>query len=137
MKIYFQQESFDQSSILDNFSRKNKTSGSIISFIGKVRELRDKQKIQNIEIEFYKNMAFFQAKKSLKNLEKKIPVDDYLIFHRYGKLFPGENIILVLVASQHRKEGFEFTQEVILYFKQKITFWKKEIFQHNSKWVEN
>ncbi|MFL2678983.1 MAG: molybdenum cofactor biosynthesis protein MoaE [Alphaproteobacteria bacterium] len=137
MKIYFQQESFDQSSILDNFSRKNKTSGSIISFIGKVRELREKQKIKNIEIEFYKNMAFFQAEKSLKNLEKKITVDDYLIFHRYGKLFPGENIILVLVASQHRKEGFEFTQEVILYFKKKITFWKKEIFLHNSKWVEN
>ena len=45
MKIYFQQKSFDQSSILENFSRKNKTSGSIISFIGKVRELRDKQKI--------------------------------------------------------------------------------------------
>lgn len=137
MKIYFQKESFDQSSILTDFSNKNKTSGSIISFIGKVRELRDQQKIRNIEIEFYKNMAFFQAKKSLKNLEKKIFVDDYLIFHRYGKLFPGESIILVLVASEHRKEGFDFTQEVILYFKQKITFWKKEIFLHNSKWVEN
>ena len=44
MKIYFQKESFDQSSILTDFSNKNKTSGSIISFIGKVRELRDQQK---------------------------------------------------------------------------------------------
>ena len=57
-------------------------------------------------------MAYFQADKNLKKILSKIQIDDFLIIHRYGKLFPGENIILVLVASQHRKDGLDFYKKI-------------------------
>ena len=101
-----------------------------------MRPIKDGKEILNMEIDFYKKMAYYQTEKNVKNLLKKIDIDDFLIIHRYGKIFPSENIVLVLVASQHRKEGFIFTKEILDWFKKKITFWKKENFKNHSSWVE-
>ena len=89
-----------------------------------------------MDIEIYEKMALHQTKIVLKKLLKEIKIQDYLVMHRYGNLKPGENIIFLLVASEHRKEGFIFIQEILLYFKKKITFWKKENYQDSSKWLD-
>ena len=136
MKVLFQKKKIDPYIELKKFSSINKSSGSIQSFIGKMRPMKDGKAISNMEIEFYKKMAYYQTEKNLKNLLKKISIDDFLIIHRYGKILPSENIILVLVASKHRKEGFIFKEEILDWFKKKITFWKKENFKHHSSWVE-
>ena len=78
--------------------------------MGKVRPQRNEKEIQFLEIEFYKKMAYHQTEKNLKKILSKIEIDDFLIIHRFGKLYPGENIILVLVASEHRKDGLTFTK---------------------------
>ena len=136
MKVLFQKKKIDPYIELKKFSFINKSSGSIQSFIGKMRPMKDGKAISNMEIEFYKKMAYYQTEKNLKNLLKKINIDDFLIIHRYGKILPSENIVLVLVASKHRKEGFIFKEEILNWFKKKITFWKKENFKHHSSWVE-
>ncbi len=135
MKVKFQSENFEVGKVLENFSIKNHKSGSIISFLGKVREYSDKNKVKSIDIEFYEKMANYQTKLALDQLLKKLKIQDYLIIHRYGNLKPGENIILVIVASEHRKDGLEFIQKILIFFKKKITFWKKENFKGFSKWV--
>jgi len=136
MKVFFQKKKIEPYIELKKFSFMNKSSGSIQSFIGKMRPMKDDKVLSNMEIEFYKKMAYYQTEKNLKNLLKKINIDDFLIIHRYGKVLPSENIILVLVASKHRKEGFIFTKEVLNWFKKKVTFWKKENFKNHSSWVE-
>ena len=90
-----------------------------------------------MDIEIYKEMALFQTKIAINNLLKKFKIHDYLIMHRYGNLKPGEIIIFVIVASEHRKEGFIFIQDILLYFKKKITFWKKENYVQHSKWLNS
>ena len=37
---------------------------------------------------------------------------------------------------ENRKEGFEFVDEIIKWFKTKITFWKKENYINGSDWLE-
>ena len=128
MKIIFQTEKLNVEKVLNNFASKNNSSGSVISFLGKVRPSK-KKKIKTMDIEIYEKMALYQTKLALKKLLKEIKIQDYLIMHRYGNLKPGENIIFLIVASEHRKEGFIFIQEILLYFKKKITFWKKENYQ--------
>ena len=81
-------------------------------------------------------MAYYQAERNLKKILRKIQIDDFLIIHRYGKLYPSENIILVLVASEHRKDGLTFTKKSVEWFKKEITFWKKETFHSHSSWVQ-
>ena len=137
MKIIFQTEKLNIEETLESFSLKNDNSGSVISFLGKVRPSRNKKKIKSMDIEIYKEMALYQTKIAISNLLKKNKIHDYLIMHRYGNLKPGEIIIFVIVASEHRKEGFIFIQDILLYFKKKITFWKKENYAQYSEWLNS
>ena len=136
MKIIFQTGEFNVEKVLESFTSKNDNSGAVISFLGKVRPSRNKKKIKSIDIEIYEEMALYQTKIAIRSLLKKFKIHDYLIMHRYGNLKPGEIIIFVVVASEHRKEGFNFIQDIILYFKKKITFWKKENYVKYSKWLD-
>ena len=137
MKIIFQTEKLNIEETLESFSLRNDNSGSVISFLGKVRPSRNKKIIKSMDIEIYEEMALYQTKIAINNLLKKFKIHDYLIMHRYGNLKPGEIIIFVIVASEHRKEGFIFIQDILLYFKKKITFWKKENYAQYSKWLDS
>jgi molybdopterin synthase catalytic subunit len=136
MKIIFQTGELNVEKVLESFTSKNRNSGAVISFLGKVRPLRNKKKIMSMDIEIYEEMALYQTKIAIRSLLKKFKIHDYLIMHRYGNLKPGEIIIFVVVASEHRKEGFTFIQDIVLYFKKKITFWKKENYAQSSKWLD-
>ena len=71
MKIFFQSEKFDSHALLKKFSDNNKKSGSIISFTGQVRPMRNKKKDLDIDIELYKKMAYVQTKKIAKKIVKQ------------------------------------------------------------------
>ena len=136
MKIRIQKKNFDYAREINSFAKKNANVGAVASFLGKVRKTKKNKQIISIDIECYKAMATFQIKKVVKKLNSKILVNDYLIIHRYGKLLPNENIVLVLVASKHRKESFIFLESLVDWLKAKVSFWKKENFINHSEWVE-
>ena len=46
--------------------------------------------------------------------------------HRYGRIAPGENIVLVVAASAHRQAAFEAASFLMDYLKSRAPFWKKE-----------
>ena len=137
MKIRFQKEDFNVQQEIQSFISRNSFAGSSMSFLGKVKPKNKNKKITNIDIEFYEKMAFFQTKLIIKKIKKITEIIDYLIIHRYGKLFPGDNIVLILVCSKHRKESFFFLESIINHLKLTITFWKKENFKNSSEWVES
>ena len=135
MQILFQRKKFIESDFINKFSLDNKDSGAIFSFIGKVRHKNKNNNVLSIDIEIYEEMAHFQIKKIINKLMKKYLIDDYLVVHRYGRVKPTENIVLIVVASQHRKESFRFGEGLMDWLKVKATFWKKENFENGSGWV--
>ena len=135
MKIKIQKSNFCPSQELQSFSKRN-NSGSVISFLGKVRGYSNKKKIVSIDITLYKKMAIFQLRKIVNKVFESKNVDDYLIIHRYGNLVPNENIVFIIVATKHRREGFFFLEKVINFLKIKVTFWKKENYVKTSEWVK-
>ena len=135
MQIVFLKKKFIESDFISKFSLNNKDSGAIFSFIGKARPKNQSNTILSIEIELYKKMALVQIKKIINKLMKKYLIDDYLVVHRYGRVKPRENIVLIVVASQHRKESFRFGEGLMDWLKVKATFWKKENFANGSEWV--
>ena len=58
------------------------------------------------------------------------------IIHRYGELFPGEQIVLVITTSKHRKEAVESCHFIIDWLKTKGPFWKYEKTNDSGFWVE-
>ena len=135
MQIIFKKKNFVASNFINKFSLYNKNSGAIFSFIGKVRPKNQSNNILSIDIELYEKMALVQIKKIINKLMKKYFIDDVLVIHRYGKVKPGENIVLIVVASEHRKESFRFGEKLMDWLKVKATFWKKENFADGSEWV--
>jgi len=136
MQVLFQRNKFNASEFINKFSLDNKNSGAIFSFIGKVRPKNQNNNVLSIDIELYEKMAQVQIKKIINKLMKKHLIEDYLVVHRYGRVKPRENIVLIVVASQHRKESFRFGEGLMDWIKVKATFWKKENFANSSEWVD-
>jgi molybdopterin synthase catalytic subunit len=64
------------------------------------------------------------------------PLDDVLVIHRYGRLEPGDRIVLVATTSSHRQAALESCQFLIDWLKTKAPFWKLEERQSGAKWVD-
>ncbi len=58
------------------------------------------------------------------------------MIHRYGRLEPGDRIVLVATASAHRQAAFEACQFLIDWLKTKAPFWKLEETSEGAHWVE-
>tara|TARA_B100000315_G_C14241376_1_gene435484 strand:- start:48 stop:476 length:429 start_codon:yes stop_codon:yes gene_type:complete len=119
-----------------NISEQNKKLfkkkvGAVVNFIGIARPKNKSGNIKYIEIEHYPRMT----EKKIKEVEifatKKWKLDKCIIIHRYGKIKPGENIVYVGTASQHRKNAFRSCEFIIDYLKVNAPFWKIE--KQNSK----
>jgi molybdopterin synthase catalytic subunit len=55
--------------------------------------------------------------------------------HRYGALQPGDNIVLVATASEHREAAFEASKFLMDYLKTRAPFWKRETGPGGARWV--
>ena len=64
------------------------------------------------------------------------PLDAVLIVHRYGRLEPGDQIVLVVTASAHRAAALEGCQFLIDWLKTQAPFWKFEETTDGGKWVD-
>ena len=61
---------------------------------------------------------------------------DLAVIHRVGELRPGDQIVLVMVASAHRGDAFAACEFIMDYLKTEAPFWKKETSDRGEKWVE-
>jgi molybdopterin synthase catalytic subunit len=64
------------------------------------------------------------------------PLTGLTVVHRVGRIAPGENIVLVLTASQHRQAAFEAAEFLMDYLKTSAPFWKREEKPGGTSWVE-
>jgi molybdopterin synthase catalytic subunit len=58
------------------------------------------------------------------------------VIHRYGRIAPGENIVLVVTAADHRQDAFAAAEFLMDYLKTRAPFWKREERVGNARWVE-
>ena len=64
------------------------------------------------------------------------PLDGLTVIHRFGRIEPGENIVLVVTASQHRQAAFHAAEFLMDYLKTSAPFWKREESAEGTNWVE-
>lgn len=136
MSVYVQQDLFDLQSIIQQL-KKLHNSGASVSFEGYVRDFDlGNDKLEMLELEHYPGMT----EKALLNIESlamnRWHLDDVYIVHRYGKLKVGEPIVGIVVFAKHRKEAFDACHFIIDFLKTDAPFWKKEITNHQSYWVD-
>ena len=135
MNIIIQENSFSISKIISDLSKKDNV-GAIVSFSGYVREFAKERQLKSMELEHYPGMTEAQIKIIIEDSFKRWKINDVLVIHRYGKLEPGEPIMMVATAAQHRKEAFEAAEFLMDYLKFRAPFWKKEVVNGKEHWVE-
>lgn len=133
--IRVQQDVFDASTELRAFTRDGKAGGTVM-FLGTVRELSDGRSISAMTLEHYPGMTEKALAEIDAEAQRRWPLEKTLIIHRYGRLLPGDDIVLVLTASAHREAAFEACAFLIDWLKTKAPFWKLEESGAEAHWVE-
>jgi molybdopterin synthase catalytic subunit len=124
MKVAVQREDFDLSRETRAFA-KDTSIGAIATFVGVVREVA-------MTLEHYPGMTEKALEKIVLEAAGRWQVKDCTVIHRYGELKPGDQIVMVAVASPHRGDAFAACEFIMDYLKTKAPFWKKEA----AGWVE-
>ena len=135
MYVSVQNEFFDFSAEVKKFSESLENVGALVTFTGIVRGQKSKT-LDYMFIEHYPGMTEAQIKIIIEDSFKRWKINDALVIHRYGKLEPGEPIMMVATAARHRKEAFEAAEYLMDYLKSRAPFWKKEILNGEGNWVE-
>ena len=110
--------------------------GAVVSFSGLCRD--EAGQLNALELEHYPGMAEAEIARIADEAVKRWPLSGLTAIHRYGRIAPGENIVLVVTASAHRQAAFEAASFLMDYLKSRAPFWKKEHRADGSEssWVE-
>ena len=134
--IRVQLEDFDAAAELDKLVGDNKRIGGVVSFVGLVRDFAGDRPIAGMTLEHYPAMTTRLLAEIAAEAERRWPLDACLIVHRYGRLVPGDRIVLAIVASAHREAAFAACQFLVDWLKTKAPFWKLEESGGAQTWVE-
>ncbi len=134
--IRVQQEDFDVGAEMAALAQGKTGIGGIVAFVGLVRDLGGDGQMSALTLEHYPGMTERQLENIDAQAHLRWPLTASLIIHRYGRLTPGEQIVLVLTASAHRDAAFDANRFLIDWLKTKAPFWKSEVTATGSDWVK-
>jgi molybdopterin synthase catalytic subunit len=112
-------------------------AGSIHTFTGIVRSTSKSGKpVVRIKIDAYDELANKSISRICKQLKQEEGIIDVKIIHLKGEFELTEDLVYVVVASAHRKEGFEAIIKAVDMYKEEIAVWKREDFNDGtSEWI--
>ena len=134
--IKIQKQNFDVGAELTALSADRQDVGAIASFVGLVRDAPGPGKLSAMTLEHYPGMTEKQLRLLEVNALQRWPLDRVLIIHRYGRLLPGDRIVLCATTSAHREAAFEACAFLMDWLKTKAPFWKLEEIDGQIKWVK-
>lgn len=135
MRIAVQDTVFDLGAETAAFAKAQNSMGGIVTFTGVVRDTPEGS-LDAMEIEHYPGMTEKALSAMAEQAIKRFRLGDALVIHRYGRLAPGEVIMMVATAAKHRKDAFEAAEFLMDYLKSRAPFWKREIANDTARWVD-
>lgn len=110
--------------------------GAVVAFTGLCRD--EGGRLTALELEHYPGMAEAEIDRIARQAEKRWPLLGLTVIHRFGRVLPGEEIVLVLAASAHRTAAFGAASFMMDYLKTRAPFWKREHLKDGTAgaWVE-
>jgi len=123
--IRVQREDFDAGAEAAALAQGRADVGAVVSFVGYCRD--EGGRLAALELEHYPGMAEAEVARVAEEAERRWPLLGLTAIHRYGRIGPGERIVLVAVAAAHRGEAFAAAEMLMDYLKTRAPFWKRAI----------
>lgn len=133
--VRVQREDFDVGAEIAGVSA-GRNVGAVVSFSGLCRD--EGGLLAALELEHYPGMAEAEIARIANEAAARWVLDAVTVIHRFGRIRPGENIVLVVTAASHRQPAFDAANFLMDYLKSNAPFWKKEHRADGSEggWVE-
>jgi molybdopterin synthase catalytic subunit len=134
--IRIQQADFDIAREISALTQGRTDIGAVVTFSGICRGPEGGDDIAALTLEHYPGMAEAEIARHAEEAASRWPLTGLAVIHRIGRIVPGENIVLVVTASQHRRAAFEAAEFLMDYLKAHAPFWKREEGASGTNWVD-
>ncbi len=111
-------------------------TGAVATFIGTVRDHNADTRISELRLETYPAMANQALRDIIAETQEKWHILRSTVVHRYGSLKPGDRIVFVGIASEHRRDAFAACEYIMDYLKVAAPFWKQEATPAGARWLD-
>jgi molybdopterin synthase catalytic subunit len=134
--IRVQRQDFDIAEEVAALTEGRTDIGAVVTFSGLCRA--EEGSLAALEIEHYPGMAEEEIGRVVREAQARWPLDGVSVVHRHGRIRPGEQIVLVVTTSKHRRAAFAAAEFLMDYLKARAPFWKKEQLSSGElgDWVE-
>jgi molybdopterin synthase catalytic subunit len=136
MTARIQTEPFEASALLEAFSWGRMGAGAVVSFTGLARAETAGQAVTGLELDAYPRVTLPAIEAMVADARARFEVQDVLVVHRYGPIEPGEAIVFVATAAEHRRAAFAAADYLMDRLKTEAPFWKKERGPDGDRWIE-
>ena len=126
---------FDPGAEANAFQAAHVEAGAMVTFTGIVRSRQD-DPISALVLECYPALAENELAAIRGTAITRFGLIDAAIIHRYGRLVPGETIMMVMTLAPHRQAAFDGAQFLMDYLKTSAPFWKQEETPTGLRWVD-
>ncbi len=110
--------------------------GATTIFIGTMRDFNEGQEVTSMCLEHYPEMTKKHLEEIANNAIQKYDIQDVLIIHRVGQIFPNDPIVCVAAWSTHRAAAYDANRFIMEDLKAKAPFWKKETLIEEERWLD-
>nr|WP_108125328.1 molybdopterin synthase catalytic subunit MoaE [Saccharospirillum mangrovi] len=135
--IRVQAEAFNIQQEYDALCAGNRNDGAVVFFVGRVRDMNNDEAVTSLHLEHYPGMTEKTLASIAQRAAQRWPLSRIRVVHRYGDLYPADDIVFVGVSSPHRQAAFDGASFIMDHLKTEATFWKKEKGPKGSHWVES
>jgi molybdopterin synthase catalytic subunit len=134
--VSVQRQDFDLATEVEALTRGRADIGAVVTFTGLCRD--EGGRLTALELEHYPGMAEAEIARVAAEATRRWPLTGLVAIHRFGRIRPGENIVLVVTASAHRVAAFEAASFLMDFMKTRAPFWKREhlVDGTSGAWVE-
>jgi molybdopterin synthase catalytic subunit len=136
MTVRLQRENFDAAAEAAALTRGRTDVGAVVTFTGICRGAESGAPIAALTLEHYPGMAEGEIARHVEEAQVRWPLLGVTVIHRYGRIEPGENIVLVVTASSHREAAFAAAEFLMDYLKTRAPFWKQVETAQGTSWID-
>jgi len=123
--VHLQREPFDAAYEVAAMTRGRSDIGAVVTFTGICRAEENGEPIAALNLEHYPEMAEAEIARHVEAAQARWPLVGVTVIHRYGRITPGDGIVLVVAASSHREAAFAAAEFLMDYLKTRAPFWKQ------------
>ena len=122
--IRVQAQDFDLQAEIDALTAGRHDVGAVVTFTGLCRD--EQGSLSALELEHYPGMAEAEMRRIGELAIDRFALLGLTAIHRFGRIAPGENIVLVVATAPHRQAAFDGANFMMDFLKTAAPFWKKE-----------